>query len=343
MKAAVIREYGSGAAGVQIEEWPMPEIGAGEALVRVRAVAFNRLDMSLLDGTSAWLPPLPHIGGSEIAGEIVQLDEAVRGFSIGQPVVIAPYSPQPDRDADETDPAGVQLAGYHYFGGQAEYLKVPGAALLAMPDELPFAEAAAQTLTTLTAWHALVSQAGVRPGEWVLIPGASGGVGTAAIQIAKLWGAQVIAASRNPAHLAKAEELGADFVINYAEEDMAARVREITRQHGADTILEHIGRDTWPASLKAVARNGRIVVCGASSGGAVELDLGWLSSREVLLIGAGSGSKEELKEVLRLTADSRLSAVIDSTYPLDDLASAYHRLASRQQFGKIVLAVVSGQ
>ena len=326
MKAAIFREYG-GPEVLKIEDRPIPEIGPDETLVRVRAAGLNRLDLMMREGLTPVKPTLPHIGGSEVAGEIARLGENARGFSEGQQVVVAPFIGHND----------AELLGMRTDGGHAEYVKVPTNSLLAMPEELSFEQAAAQTFSALTAWHMLVTKAGVRPGETVLVLAAGSGLGAAAIQIAKLWGAQVIATASLQENLDKAKELGADEVINYAEMDFSKEVRRLTGRRGADIVVEHVGRDTWERSLSSLANNGRLVVGGTTTGGDASLKLSILLMRETMIMGAYGGTQEELREVLRLTAEGRLTPVIDSTYPLDQIAAAQERLTSRRHFGKLIL------
>jgi NADPH:quinone reductase-like Zn-dependent oxidoreductase len=341
MKAAIFHEYG-GLDVLKIEDVPVPEIGPDDALVRVRACGLNRLDLIMREGVTPVKAPLPHIGGSEIAGEIARLGENVRGFSEGQQVVVAPYLLDPAYDPstggdEELARLNGDILGLRTDGGHAEYVRVPGSSLVPMPEELTFEEAAAQTLTTITAWHALVVKSGIRPGEMVLVLSVGSGTGAAAVQVAKLWGAQVIATSSNNENLEKAKELGADYVINYTERDFAKEVRNITNRRGADIVLEHVGRETWDKSLASVARNGRIAVCGTTTGGDASLNLSTLFARQIMIIGSYGGTKEELQEVLKLTADGRLKPVIDRTYSLDEIKAAHQRLDARHQFGKIII------
>ncbi len=340
MKAAIFNEYG-GPEVLQIEERPVPEIGPDEALIRVRAAGLNRLDLMMREGLTPVKPPLPHIGGSEVAGEIAQLGQNVKGFSEGQHVVAAPYLFDGTciycRAGEETTCLDGDLLGMRSDGGHAEYVKVPGNSLVAMPEELSFVEAAAQTFTAITAWHMLVSKAGVRPGETVLVLAAGSGLGVAAIQIAKLWGAQVIATASRQENLTKALELGADEVINYAEMDFSKEVRRLTNRRGVDIVIEHVGKDTWERSLGSVARNGRIVVGGTTTGSDAALKLSMLLSRQVMILGSYGGTKEDLKEVLKMTAEGRIQAVIDQVYPLEQIKAAQERLEKRHQFGKLIL------
>jgi NADPH:quinone reductase-like Zn-dependent oxidoreductase len=340
MKAAIFSEYG-GPEVLRIEDRPTPEIGPDEALVRVRAAGLNRLDLMMRAGLTPVKPALPHIGGSEVAGEIAQLGENVKGFSPGQQVVVAPYLHDGTCSyclaGEETTCQNGDILGLRYDGGHAEYVKVPGNSLVAMPEELTFEEAAAQSFTTITAWHMLVGKAGVRPGETVLVLAAGSGVGVAAIQIAKLWGAQVIATSSRNDNLQKALELGADEVINYADQDFSRAVRQLTNRRGADIVVEHVGQTTWDKSMASVARNGRVVICGTTTGADGGINLSTLFTRQVMVIGSYGGTKDDLKEVLKLTAQGRLQAVIDRTYPLEEIRAAEERLANREQFGKLIL------
>jgi NADPH:quinone reductase-like Zn-dependent oxidoreductase len=338
MKAATYHQYG-GPEVLQIEEVALPQIGPDEALVRVRAAGLSWLDLQARSGLTEVKAPLPHIGGAEVAGEIVRLGENVTSLLEGQRVVISPFlldsaNTNPDEEVVRLD---APVLGLHTDGGHAEYVKAPGRSLMAIPEELTFEEAAAQSLTALTAWHALATKAGIRPGETVLVLGAGSGTGSAAIQVAKLWGTQVIAAASDDTVLEKAKELEADYVINYTKQDFAQEVLTITQGRGVDIVLEHVGQQTWPRSLAAVARNGRVVVCGTLTGGEVALDLSDLFTRQIMVLGSYGGSMEELQQVLRLTAEGRLQAVIDLTYPLDEIQAASERLASRQQFGKLIL------
>jgi NADPH:quinone reductase-like Zn-dependent oxidoreductase len=340
MKAAIFSEYG-GPEVLRIEDRPTPEIGPGEALVRVRAAGLNRLDLMMRAGLTPVKPALPHIGGSEVAGEIAQLGENVKGFSPGQQVVVAPYLHDGTCSyclaGEETTCQNGDILGLRYDGGHAEYVKVPGNSLVAMPEELTFEEAAAQSFTAITAWHMLVGKAGVRPGETVLVLAAGSGVGVAAIQIAKLWGAQVIATSSRNDNLQKALELGADEVINYVDQDFSRAVRQMTNRRGADIVVEHVGQATWDKSMASVARNGRVVICGTTTGADGGINLSTLFTRQVMVIGSYGGTKDDLKEVLKLTAQGRLEAVIDRTYPLEEIRAAEERLANREQFGKLIL------
>lgn len=340
MKAVIFREYG-GLEVLKYEEVDTPEIGPDEALVRVKATGLNRLDLMIRGGLTPGKAPLPHICGSEVAGEIAQLGKNVKGFAPGQRVVVAPYLHDGTcefcRAGEETVCLHGDILGLFSNGGYAEYVKVPGNSLMNLPENLTFEEGAAQALATLTAWRMLVTKAGIRAGEVVLVHAAGSGVGAAAIQIAKLWGARVIATASTNTKLEKARDLGADEVINYAEENFYQEVRRMTNKRGADIVVEHIGQDTWERSVASLAREGRLVICGTTSGSDGRINLWNLFAKEIMLIGSYGGTKDELKTVLKLTEEGRLSATIDTSYPLQEAAEAQRRLADREHFGKILL------
>lgn len=340
MKAAVFHEYG-GPQVLEIEEVPLPECEPDEVLVRVRAVCVNRLDLMVQAGLTKVKAPLPHIGGSEVAGEIAQLGATVKGFELGQPVVIAPYfydgTCQFCRAGEETTCSNGDILGLRNNGGYAEYVKVPGKSLVKIPEELSFEDAAAQTLTTIVAWHALVSKAGVRPGETVLVQAAGSGIGSAAVQIAKMWGARVIATASTAQKLEQASQAGADETINYLETDFYQEVQHLTDQRGADIVIEQLGVATWDKSLACVACNGRLLVCGAATGSLAQVNIQDLFSKQIMIIGSHGGTKEELKEVLRFTAEGRLNATIDKVYSLTQIKEAQERLTTPTQYGKILL------
>jgi NADPH:quinone reductase-like Zn-dependent oxidoreductase len=340
MKAVVFHEYG-GLNVLKYEDVPTPEIGPEEVLIRVRAAGLNRLDLVIRGGLTPAKAPLPHICGSEVAGEIAELGEKVSGFELGQRVVVAPYLHDGTCDycraGEEVLCDNGDILGLGWDGGYAEYVKVPANSLVGLPENLTFEEGAAQALSTLTAWRVLVTKAGVRPGEVVLVHSAGSGVGSAAVQIAKLWGAKVIATASTNEKLEKAKEIGADEIINYAEQNFLQEVRRITGRRGVDIVVEHIGQETWERSLSCVGKGGRLVVCGTTSGGDGRLSLSNLLAKEVMVIGSYGGTSDELKQVLRLSEEGRIAPIIDTTFPLHEAAEAQRRLEDRNHFGKVLL------
>ncbi len=336
MRAVRYTETG-GAEKLGIIETPSPQPEAGQALIRVRTAGFNRLDIDLLSGKTHHHKALPHTPGTEMAGEIVALGENTYGFEPGHPVVLWPYLPDKDEIDEETARLKGGFYGYDTDGTLSELIIAPVANLVAMPDNLSFEQAAAQSVSALTAWHMLVNRVGMRPGEWVLVHAAGSGIGSAAIQVARLWGAQVIATVGSNIKIAKAEELGALHVINYQEQEFYTEVMQITGGRGVDVVVEHTGQETWEKSVKCLTPGGRLVICGATTGNNGYIDLYSLYSRQIMLIGSSGGSKETLQEVLQLTDEGRLEAVIDTVYPLEEAHTAVERLLSRDHFGKIMI------
>jgi NADPH:quinone reductase-like Zn-dependent oxidoreductase len=222
-------------------------------------------------------------------------------------------------------------------GGCAEFVKAPEVNAIPIPGDLSWEEAAAVPLVFLTAWHMLVGRAGVRAGEDVLVLGAGSGVGSAAIQIAKLLGARVIATTSSAAKIQKARELGADEVIDYTREDVQTEVRRLTGKRGVDVVFEHVGTATWESSVLCLATGGRLVTCGATTGYAAKVDIRYLFSRHLSLLGSYMGSKAELHTVVKLIGERKLRAVIDRVMALKECRQAHEILESREQFGKIVL------
>jgi NADPH:quinone reductase-like Zn-dependent oxidoreductase len=229
------------------------------------------------------------------------------------------------------------VLGYMNDGGYAQYVKVPAANLIALPDGIDFVHGAAFPLTFLTAWHMLVTRAGLKAVEDVLVLAAGSGVGQAAVQIARLRGARVIATAGTDEKLAKARDLGADAVINHHTDDLPKRIRELTTGRGVDIVVEHVGQATWERSVRCLARGGRLVTCGATTGHQAAIDLRFLFGRQLSLFGSYMGTKGELLEATPFLRDGRLKPVVDHVYPLREAAPAQQRLEKAGHFGKIVL------
>jgi NADPH:quinone reductase-like Zn-dependent oxidoreductase len=340
MKAAIFSEHG-GPEVLRYAEVGEPKINPTEVLVRVRACALNHLDLWVRRGLPGITIPLPHIPGSDIAGEVAKVGELVTRVKVGQKVVLAPgiscgQCPACSAGADNRC-RRYTLFGYLVDGGYAEYVKSPEVNVIPIPGDLSFDEAAAVPLVFLTAWHMLIDRAHVLPGEDVLVLGAGSGVGSAAIQIAKLMGARVIATASSEEKLKKATELGADDVINHAKQNILDEVKRLTERRGVDVVVEHVGDATWEMSVLSLASNGRLVTCGATTGYEARLDLRYLFGRNLSLLGSYMGSRAELYDVLKLLGQRKLRAVIDRTMPLAECARAHAILENREQFGKIVL------
>lgn len=338
MKAVRFHRHG-GPEVLEYEDAPDPLLGPGEVLVRVRACALNHLDLWQRRGIERVMIPLPHISGSDVAGEVVAAN--ARDVVPGRRVMVQPglscgrcASCLGGRDSECPQ---YDVLGYRQDGGYAELVKVPVQNLLSLPDQIGFVEAAAFPLTFLTAWHMLVTRAEIKPGEDVLVLAAGSGVGQAAIQIARLHEARVFATAGTDAKLERARELGADAAINHYTHDVVEEVRRLTERRGVDIVVEHVGQATWERSIRCLARGGRLVTCGATTGPAGAIDLRFLFARQLSLLGSYMGSKGELVRAAQFFFAGRLKPVIDRTFALADAAEAQQRLEKGAQFGKIVL------
>jgi NADPH:quinone reductase-like Zn-dependent oxidoreductase len=342
MKAIVFRQHG-GPEVLKYTDVAEPAIRPNEVLVRVKACALNHLDLWVRGGIPGVPIPLPHIPGSDVAGEIAQIGAEVSTVRVGQKVVLAPgmtcgkcaacISGQDNRCRQFTN------LGYMIDGGCAEFVRVPEVNCVPYPENLSWEEAASIPLVFQTAWHMLLARAELQPGEDVLILGAGSGVGTAAIQIAKFFGARVLATAGSDEKLQKAKELGADHLINHKTQKIREEVRRITSKRGVDVVFEHVGTATWDDSLASLAPSGRLVTCGATTGYDAKIDLRFLFSRQLSLLGSYMGTKSELHSVMRLVATGRLKPIVDRIFPLAEAAAAHMYLESRFQFGKVVLSV----
>ena len=340
MKAVIFSQHG-GPEVLNFTEAPDPQIKANEVLVEVRACALNHLDVWVRGGLPGIKIPLPHILGNDVAGVVREAGELVTWVKPGDEVMVQPgvacghcleCLAGRDNMCDEYD-----IIGYRRDGGYAELLAVPGVNLIPKPQNLSWAEAAALPLVTLTAWHMLVSQARVQPGEDVLIHAAGSGVGSLGIQIAKLFGARVIATASSDEKLARARELGADEAIDYTRDDWPKEVKRLTNRRGVDVVFEHTGEDTWPGSLVSLKKGGRLVTCGATSGFDARTDLRQVFYRHLTILGSMMGSKAELLAAMKFIESGRIHAVVDRTLPLAEAQKAHELMEDRAQFGKLVL------
>ena len=341
MRAVTIRQHGGPEVLVE-EQLPDPEPGPGQVRVRVEAVAMNHLDIWVRQGLPGLKLHYPHILGSDIAGEIDKLGDGVAGVTVGQKIVVNPgVSCGRCRECllgRDNLCRDYGILGEHRDGGYADYLVIPVANVLPRPANLSVAEAAAFPLTMLTAWQMLVKKAQVVPGETVLVLGAASGVGTAAVQIAKLLGARVIATATSDDKLERARSLGADDGINTQREDLVEGVRARTGKRGVDVVFEHIGKALFAKAILAAARGGRIVTCGATTGYDATIDLRHVYFRQIAILGSTMGSKGDLHDICAHVAAGRLRPVVDRVLPLSQVREAHQLLSERQQFGKIVLS-----
>ena len=342
MKAIVYSEHG-GSEVLRYTDAPEPSIDAYEVLVRVRACALNHLDLWLRRGIPGVPIPLPHIPGSDIAGEVAKVGEKVKGIKVGERVLLQPgiscghcaqcLAGEDNKCREYT------LFGQMVDGGCAEYVKSPAANVVPIPEGLSFEEAAAFPLVSLTAWHMLITRAQLKPAETVPVLGAGSGVGGAAIQIAKAAGARVIATAGTKEKVLKGKELGADSMILHSENDIAKETKRMTNGRGVDVVFEHVGQATWEQSVRSMAVGGRLVTCGATTGYDGRIDLRFLFTRQLSILGSFMGSKAELFSALELLRRGLLKPIVDVVMPLAECAAAHQRLENREQFGKIVLRV----
>ncbi len=322
----------------------MPSTRPDQVRVRVRACALNRLDLWVREGVSGYTFPLPLIPGSEVAGIVEEVGGLVAGVQPGDPVLLGPgvscgYCSHCSFGEDQLC-ANYGILGEQRDGGYAEYIVVPGRNVLPLPEGLSFAEAAAIPLVFLTAWHMLVGRARLAPHEDILLHAAGSGVTTAGIQIARLLSARhIIVTAGSDEKLKRAMELGATYTINYHDEDFARRTREITGGKGVEVVFDHVGGEVFERSFKAITRGGRIVTCGATAGHDVSLNLRQVFFKSLSVLGSTMGSLGELKAVLRFFPSGELKPVVDRTFPFSEAQAAQQYLATRRQFGKVVLVM----
>ncbi|MBI4249307.1 MAG: zinc-binding dehydrogenase [Elusimicrobia bacterium] len=332
MKAAFFNQCG-GADQLTYGDFEDPVAAAGEVLVRVKACALNHLDLWVREGLPAYKIRLPHILGNDIAGTLAET---------GQNVLISPgiscfkcgYCL---RGSDNLCPDYKIIGADGGHGGYAEWVRVPAANVIPIPEGVALEEAAAFPLTYLTAWHMLSTRAELKTGQSVLVLGSGSGVGVAAIQIAKLLGARVLAASSSQAKLGRAKALGADETIWSGGENLAKKIVRFTQGEGVDVVFEHIGSASFMQAVKCLKRGGVLVTCGATGGHAAELDLRYVYFKELKILGARMGTFAELNHIVQFLAQKRLKPVIDRRFALSEARQAHEYLASRLQFGKVVL------
>ena len=342
MKAVIFERHG-GPEVLKLTEVADPQIKANEVLVEVRACALNHLDVWVRTGLPGIKIPLPHILGNDVAGVVRVVGELVGWVKADDEVMVQPgvscghcaeCLAGRDNMCDEYD-----IIGYRRNGGYAELVAVPGVNVIPKPKDLSWPEAAALPLVTLTAWHMLVTRAQLQPGEDVLVHAAGSGVGSLAIQIAKLRGARVIATASAEEKLSRARELGADQTINYTRDDWPKEVKKLTNGRGVDVVFEHTGAATWPGSILSLKKGGRLVTCGATSGFDARTDLRHVFYRHLTILGSMMGSKAELLAAMKFIESGQIHAVVDRALPLAEARQAHELMEDRAQFGKLVLKI----
>lgn len=338
MKAIRFHEFG-GPEVLKFEDVPEPELRNDHVMIRVKACSVNHLDLWLRKGLPG--TRLPHINGSDVSGDVLRVGDYVTDMERGQRVLLSPMT--------FCNHCAECMAGRQNFcrefsvlgraidGGNCEYMAVPRHMVVLIPDQLTYDQAAATPLVFLTAWHMLVGRAHIRPGHTVLVLAAGSGVGSAAIQIAKLHGARVIATAGSEVKLEQARELGADYTIDHYQQKISDEVKTITAKAGVDIVFEHVGKATWDESVKSLKPGGTLVTCGATTGPEAAVNLNVLFGKQFSLLGSFMGNMGDFHQVLQHIFSGRLHAVIDKSFPLRDAAAAHTRMEKSEQFGKIIL------
>jgi NADPH:quinone reductase-like Zn-dependent oxidoreductase len=327
VKAVRIHEDG-GPEVLRYEDIADPEPSAGEVLVEIRAAGLNHLDIWVRKGLPS--VPKPRILGADGTGLVAALGDGVEGFEVGDRVVLNPGIAHNGR---------ITVVGEHTDGTYCELKALPATQLYPLDESLSFEEGAAFPLAFETAHRMLVTKAAVREGEWVLIWGIGGGVALAAFELSRALGARTIVTSSSAEKLQRARALGADIAVNHVDDDVVAAVREATDGHGADVVVETVGEATWERSLGAAAQEGRVVVCGATSGHSPPARLYRLWWKQLTILGSTMGLPSDFEAAYDLVRTGRARVHVDSVYPLAEAAQAHERLESGAQFGKVVLRI----
>lgn len=339
MRAAVFSDFG-GPEVVEVRKMPVPEPRAGEVRVKVEAAAMNHLDLWVRRGLPVETP-MPHIGGSDIAGLVDAVGPGAESVPVGTRVAVDPalgyewYDGQ--SQGDSFDDPRMRIVGEHTQGGFAEFAVVPAASLIEVPEGFAFTDAAAAGLVFVTAWRALVSRGGLRPGERVLITGASGGVGTAAIQIAARAGARVYAVAGGPDKVRRVKELGAHVVYDRHRVEFSREVWRDTGKRGVHLVLDTVGEAVWSHCLRALAPGGRLVTSGATTGSRGVTEIRLVFWKQLSILGSTMGSPTEYRQVMRMVFEGALRPVVHEVIPLAEIRRAHELLESGKVFGKLVI------
>lgn len=343
MRAAVIQGYGSLDVVRVVEVPPPPLAAAHDVRVRLRAAALNHLDLFVVRGLPGLTHRFPHTLGADGAGTVAEVGDEVTAWRVGDRVIINPgvscYSCEFCRAGEHSLCLTYKLLGEHLPGTFAEEIVVPAHNLAALPPERSWVEGAAFSLVTLTAWRMLATRAAVQPGEWVLIWGVGGGVSLAALRIAKMLGAIVVVTSSSDRKLERARAYGADHTLNHTSQSVAREIRALTGKRGVDVVVDNVGEATWGESLRALAKRGRLVTCGATTGATVVSDVRRIFWNQYTIMGSTMGSAREYAEIAALLARGEMVPVVDRAFPLEGVRDALARLEERAHQGKIVVEI----
>lgn len=341
MKAAYYDEL-KGYQSIKIGDFPIPEINENEVLVNIKAFSLNHLDVWVMEGKYPANIPIPHIFASDGAGVVSKVGKNVNHIKEGDRVVIfsglscgvcEKCLSGRDNECNKFRPLGVLEDGV-----SAEYVKVPAVNVFKIPDNLSFEKASCIPITYITSWHSLITRGKIKPGDTVLIHGGGSGVGTALIQITKLFGGKVITTVGDDWKIERCLNLGADFVINYNKENFVEKVKEYTDNNLCDIVVDHIGSQTFNNSLSCAKKGGQVITFGSTTGADVNINLRYIFGKNLTIHGVYMGTKGEFATLLKLIPE-KLDPVIDSVFNLEDVKKAYEKLLSRQFFGKIVVRV----
>ena len=345
MKALAIPHHGT-IEDVQILDLDTPSPGEGQVLVRTRAAALNRLDLFVVAGLPGVKLHMPHVLGSDGAGEVAEVGSGVKDLEAGDRVMLNPgiWCDRCEfcRQGEQSLCLRLRLVGEHSAGTMGEYFVAPAVSLTRIPEEIDYPRAAAFSLVHQTAWRLVVTRGRLQPGEDVFIHGIGGGVATASLSIARLVGARVFVSSSDDSKLARARELGATFAFNYEKEDIPDQVCTLTAKRGVDLVVDSVGEKTWLQSLKMVRKGGRIVTCGATTGPNPRTEIRLIFWKQISILGSTVSNVTEFNRVVELLGQGQLQPVIDSVLPLEQGREALSRLSQGKQFGKIVLTMGSG-
>lgn len=323
---------------------PKPEPGRGEVLVRVKACALNGFELMIRKGTYSPYQQLPHVMGGDISGVVEAYGPGCRelvepGSHALLYYVIACGHCEPCLRGQPNTCLEYGYLGAKYEGGYADYVVVPEGNLVQIPQEFDLVKAAAFPLGYCTAWHQLMTRGQLAAGEWVMIMAAGSGIGSAALQMAKLTGAHIIATAGSDEKCEKLRDLGAHHTINHNDQDLVEQVRRITGKRGVDVVFEHIGGPLFGEIVRCVTRSGRIVTCGGTAGYDVSINIAHIFHKQISIIGSNSGTKWELQRMVPFLMDGRLEPIVDSVFPLEEVAAAHQHLEDRKAFGKVVLHI----